>query len=188
MKSIKNLNITTLEGLSVRNLQRFPSMEWGPEGGMQAELWYNNKCVMTVYQAGNGGCASSSWVVEGEKLRKAVAQACLTFLKRVDEGYKPDSQYEWLQDKTADKLDDDDYEAVINNIEEYYDDVTAARKLFEKGCLTVFAVKMPYHTRYLGSKRLIYSLTEAQRLINNQYPELKNNEILLLRPAELEIL
>ena len=57
MKQVKDLRITTKEGFSVKNLQRFPSMEYGEDGGLQADLYCNGDFLMTVFDAGDGGCA-----------------------------------------------------------------------------------------------------------------------------------
>lgn len=132
MKNIKNLGITTQEGFSVKNLQRFPSMEWGDEGGLQAELYYNGKEVMTVYQEGNGGCAITYLTDYGRSIEKELKEQGLRFLKRVDFCYGENTEYEWLKKKTAKNFDDDDWEAVIINIESRYDLVKDFKKILKK--------------------------------------------------------
>ena len=122
MKDIKNLGIKTQEGFEVRNLNRFPSLEWGEEGGLEADLYLNGVWAGTIFQAGEGGCASFTYANLGVE-EKELAEKGLAFLKRCDESYGPNSKYEWLRDKTVAKFDDDDIEAIVNTIEEYYDDV-----------------------------------------------------------------
>lgn len=148
MKDIKRLGITTIEGLEVRNLQRFPSMEWGDEGGLQAEVYLNNKLMGTLYQAGDGGCANFTY--NSSEDYTELAKAALTFLKRVDKNYGPNSEYDWLKNKkTCRDIGDDDIEAVVTNIEEYYDDVKEAAKSFRAGYKTVVALKSVWQTDYL---------------------------------------
>lgn len=133
MKHIKNLGITTQEGFSVKNLQRFPSMEWGDEGGLQAELYYNGKEIMTVYQEGNGGGALTYLTDYGRDNEKELKKLGLIFLKRVDVDYGENSEYDWLKNKTAENFYDDDWEQVVLHIENRYDLVKHYKSLLKKG-------------------------------------------------------
>ena len=133
MKEIKKLGITTQEGFSVRNLQRFPSMEWGDEGGLQAELFYNGQNVMTVYQEGNGGCAITYWTDYGRSIENEVKEQALKFLQRVDKSYGQNTPYSWLKNKTAQKMDNDDFESLVINIESRYDMVKSFKKGLKNG-------------------------------------------------------
>lgn len=58
MKQFKKLNATTKEGISFKNIELFPSMEWGDEGGQRANILYKGKIIGTYYQEGNGGCCN----------------------------------------------------------------------------------------------------------------------------------
>lgn len=149
MKNIKRLGITTIEGFEVRDLQRFPSMEWGPEGGLQADLYYKGNKIMQVLQEGNGGPALTYTEDYYREHKTEIDLQCLRFLKRIDENYGPNSEFASLRNKRTNNIDDDDWEAVVNNIEEYYDDVKQAGKSFRAGYKAVAALKAPWQTDYL---------------------------------------
>lgn len=148
MKNIKDLKVITKEGLSVKNLQRFPSMEWGEEGGLEADLYFNGELAANIFNEGCGGCASVSWKIETPEFKKA----CFDFLCRVDSSYGPNSEYEWLRGKTADKIDDDDLESVVINIEARYSDIQAAKKIIKQGFKAAAAVKSARLIKYLSLK------------------------------------
>ena len=183
MKHIKNLKIKTVEGLEVGDLKRFPSMEWGEEGGLQAKLYLNGIPVGTLYQEGNGGCADFTY--DNSDMRTKVAEACLTFLKRVDANYGPKSKYEWLKNKTAKDINDDDIEAVINNIEERYDDVQVAKKIFKQGYKAVALLKNDYQTQYLQYKVADITVAEVREWLIH-HPDIKKKypEVTLIRSTD----
>lgn len=189
MKSIKNLGITTLEGFEVRNLERGYSLEWGPEGSLIAELYYKGKHIMRVYQEGNGGCAITYQEDYYREHKTEIDLQCLRFLKRVDKSYGPDSPYDWLRDKKINKIDDDDWEAVVNNIEEYYDDVKAAATAFRAGYKAVVSMKNDYQTSYLQYRVSNITIEEVQAYMKKNGLDKKFNEIKILLPVpELSIL
>lgn len=189
MKNIKNLGITTIEGFEVRDLQRFPSMEFGEEGGLQAELYYKGKHIMRVYQEGNGGCAITYPENYYREHKTEIDLQCLRFLKRVDKSYGSDSPYEWLRDKKIDKINDDDWEAVVNNIEEYYDDVKAAAKSFRAGYKAVVSMKSDYQTSYLAYHVSDITLEEVRVYMKKEGLDKKYKDIKILLPTpELFIL
>ena len=97
MRQIKDLGIKSKEGLKVKNLKRFPSMEYGEEGGLQAELWLGNHTYLgTLYQEGNGGCANFTWNANLlEKAKKGIKGLIHSFLLRNDKDYGPNSKYSW---------------------------------------------------------------------------------------------
>lgn len=140
MKQINDLGITTIEGLSVKNLQRFPSMEWGPTGGLSADVFYKGKKILNLYQAGNGGCAVTYMTEYGNTILGEVREAGLSFLRRRDTAYT-DGKYDWLTKKTVKTFNDDDWEAVVNCMEERYDDIKEAAKCFKKGYKAVALLK-----------------------------------------------
>ena len=125
MKNIRDLGITTKEGFSVKNLKRFPSMEWGEEGGLTADLYYKGAKILSLYQEGNGGSAMATY----NEMSLDIKRAALDFLKRCDKAY---DTYEFLIRKTAKDINDDDFEAVINCIEERYDIIKNVKKAFKK--------------------------------------------------------
>ena len=146
MKDIKNLGITTSEGFSVKNLKRFPSMEWGEEGGLQADLWYKGNEVMTVYNDGNGGPAICYYTDYGKKIMDVLKTNALSFLKRKDDNF---NKYDWLRNKTAKDIDDDDFESVVNCIEERYYECKELKKSFKKGFKSVAILSNDYKKDFL---------------------------------------
>ena len=199
MKNIKRLGVTTKEGFEVRDLQRFPSMEWGDEGGLQAELYYKGEYIMRVYQEGNGGCAITYRTDYYKQHRFAIESECLDFLRRVDKGYGPDSPYEWLKNKKVavsstskpreDLINDDDWEAVVNNIEEYYNDVKSAANSFRAGFKAVACLKGDLETGYLQYRVADVTEQEVRDFLKKKGLDKKYTEVKILLPTpELNIL
>ena len=151
MKQIKDLKITTKEGLSVRNLQRFPSLEFGSEGGLQAELWLDgNTYVGKLFQEGNGGMANFTWNANLiTETREKIKQYVFDFLLRNDEDFGPNSKYEFMRDKTPTKIDDDDIEMLITILEEEYDARRIVAKSLRNGYKSVARVNQGYQFRYV---------------------------------------
>ncbi len=199
MKNIKNLGITTKEGFEVKNLQRFPSMEWGDEGGMQAEVYFKGNHIMNVFQEGNGGCAIT-YPTEFYKLHRfTLERECLNFLKRVDKSYGPDSPYEWLKNKkvaissnskpSEATINDDDWEALVNNIEEYYDDVKSAANSFRAGFKAVACLKSDFETGFLQYRVANVTEQEVRDYLKKKDLDKKYTEVKILLPTpELNIL
>ena len=151
MKQIKDLNVTTKEGLSVKNLERFPSMEWGDEGGLKAELWLDgNTYVGTLFQAGNGGMANFTWNANLiAETREQIKQYVFKFLMRNDKDFGPNSKYEFMRDKTPAKIDDDDIEMLIIILEEEYDARQVVNKSLKRGYKSVARVNQGYQFKYI---------------------------------------
>ena len=149
MKNIKDLKIKTLEGFSVKNLQRFPSMEWGDEGGLQANVLYNGKEVFQIYQEGNGGPAITYWTDYGKSIEKEVRERAFEFLKRVDKDYQEGSEYQWLMAKEPKDINDDDFETMVVLIEEQYERVKFVKKSFKNGYKTVAILSNDCQVSYL---------------------------------------
>lgn len=135
MRNIKDLKIKSKEGLEVRNLKTFPSMEWGDDGGCEADIYYNGKFAVRVFQEGNGGCALDT--ERDDAILTAAKPSILAMIKRLDKTYE---QYDWLKNKTVDTLDADDYEAIVNLFLEQYDFIKDAKKCFKNGFGTFVAV------------------------------------------------
>ena len=189
MKHVKRLGITTVEGFEVRDLQRFPSMEWGPEGGLQADLYYRGKKVMQVFQEGNGGPAITYTEDYYREHKTEIDLQCLRFLKRVDENYGADSQYASLRNKRINNIDDDDWEAVVNNIEEYYDDVKQAAKSFRAGYKAVAILKCPWQTDYLQYGNSNVTDEDVNKWLQDNDKQGKYTHYRILKPvAELNTL
>ena len=118
MKSIKNLNIKTKEGFEIKNYSRFPSHEWGDEGGCKADVYYKGAYVGNMYNDGEGGEALFTFdnSIDNDT-RTKIKTDLLLFLKRKDENYK---KYVWLKTKTPDKVNGDDFDALVVQIEMAY--------------------------------------------------------------------
>lgn len=166
MKNIKNLGIKTVEGFEIKNLQRFPSMEWGDEGGMKAHIYYQGTFIMEIIQEGNGGpaCCYTNEVYKNNA--DEIKFMALKFLQRVDEAYGQKSEYTWLKNKTWQKVDDDDFEAVVNNIEERYDDIKLAQKSFKKGYKAVALLKNDWKTSALQYQVVDITQLEVENWLN----------------------
>jgi len=176
MKSIKDLKITTREGLSVKNLQHFPSMEWGDDGGTQADIYYKGKYMGKMFQQGDGGMANfySNHEIDNETFLD-FKKACLHFLKRYDISYTS-GEYEWLTNKTVESVNEDEYEAVVNCLEARYSDLKQATKYFNKGYLSMAIVKESFQTRYLASMRIL-----DETFVANYFKLNKDYDIEILR-------
>lgn len=114
MVNIKDLKIKTFEGLSVKNYSRFPSREWGDEGGMQADVYLNGKYTGKVYNAGDGGMAN--FYREKDTNYDELKTACFKFLRRLDKNYRKSS----LMPKKASECDEDDIALAVDLIACYY--------------------------------------------------------------------
>ncbi|MBQ0142029.1 MAG: hypothetical protein KBT06_04395 [Prevotellaceae bacterium] len=179
MKHIANLGITTKEGFSVKQLERFPSMEWGDEGGMRADLYYKNIRICQVFQEGNGGEAIAYMDAKlNEKLLKEVQKAALACLKRLEPNSYGPQGYDWLKNKTPSKIDDGDYEAVVNNIEQYYDDLKQAKKIFKKGYTAVAVIDNYFKVSYLYCD--FKTIEETKAYLTEKHPNLKYDSLRLI--------
>lgn len=52
----------TREGIELKKLKTFPSMEWGENGGSCCDIYYKGKKVAEYFNDGNGGCARVTMV------------------------------------------------------------------------------------------------------------------------------
>ena len=52
----------TREGIELKKLKTFPSMEWGENGGCCCDIYCNGKKVAEYFNAGEGGCANVTMV------------------------------------------------------------------------------------------------------------------------------
>jgi len=189
MKDIKDLNIKTKEGLEIRNLQRFPSMEYGEDGGMKCDIYYHDHKICDVYQAGNGGCADERYVDNiTPELRQEFKQKVLACLQRLDSSYNPaTSEYEWLKTKTADHIDGDDLEALELTIEDRYEDVQQAKKIFQDRWTTLGIIDREWQKDYVHCNFL--SVNEFAKWISDKHPEIKYKNLqLIFNTDNLEIL
>ena len=124
-------------------------MEWGEDGGLKADIYYKRNLVGTLFQEGNGGCADMSFTEYGRKNIVSLREAALAFVKRCDRDW---DKYAFLRDKEAKAFDDDDWEALVNTIEERYDDVKEIKKSFKKGFKSVVIISNDIAKSYLQYK------------------------------------
>ena len=178
MKNIKNLKIKTCEGFEVKNLQRFPSMEWGDEGGMSADIYYNGKHILSVFQAGDGGCAKIDYTEYGEQNLQTIIPQATAFLKR--------STYRDLLDEcdSANTYNQycfyDEWEYLIHAIEEQYDKVKTIKKLFKKGYQAVAVVSDENEWRTLSSATPSLTESSVKSWMDKHNWEYSNIEIFTL--------
>ena len=149
MKHVRDLKIKTKEGFSIKNLKRFPSMEWGDEGGLQADVYYKDNFVGTLFQKGEGDCANMDFTTYGRNNIDMLKTAALSFVKRCDRNW---NKYDWLRNKEPKDFDDDDWEALVDTIEERYDDVKAISKSFKAGYKSVVVISNDFNKQYLQYK------------------------------------
>ena len=93
-----------------------------------------------------------------------IKKAALDFLKRCDKAY---SVYDFLIRKDAKSIDDDDFEAVINAIEEQYDIVKNATKAFKDGYKSVGILINDYETEYLRYRVADITMDEVNNYLKN---------------------
>ena len=163
MKQIRDLEITTKEGFSVKNLKRFPSMEYGENGGVEADVYYNGDLIMTVFDEGNGGCAIT-YTKELYNLKKGeINGKALTCLKRLDKNW---DKYDWLKEKTPKDIDDDDWLGIVNIIEDYYDDYKQVKKAFKDGYKTIAVLSNDFQKAYLRYRVGDITIKEVEAYLN----------------------
>lgn len=138
MRHIKNLGIKTKEGFEVKNYSTFPSMEWGDDGGMQADLYYNGKKIGQVFQEGNGGCAVLHTYDSEIELTNEIKEKALTCLKRLDDSY---SKYDFLKSRQTKDVNDDDFESIVVEIAHMYDIKKDVSRYIKKGFQTIFLIE-----------------------------------------------
>ena len=158
MKEIKKFKTITKEGFSIANLQRFPSREWGDEGGFQADLLLDNKKIAQVYQAGDGGEANVYFEsIVSQEQKEEINAKVISFLKRYDYFYKENSPYDFLKNRTARDVGSSEIESLVNDIEEEERIFKSALKRFKNP-----EVKAVANITYVDSKG--YPTTYLQSL------------------------
>lgn len=176
MKSIKNLGIKTKEGFEVKNLKRFPSMEWGEEGGLEAEIYLDGKLAGTVFDAGDGGPSSFTYANVAFKPEE-IAVKGLEFLKRTDPDYNGTGKHSNLfAGKTAKNFGDDDLQTIVTILEERHDIVKQAKKSFKKGYKAVVALKSDWQISYLQYRVEDITKEEVQKWLKDSGEDKKFSE------------
>lgn len=149
MKNIKDLGIKTKEGFGVKNYQTFPSMEWGDDGGMKADVYLDDVRVGTVFQRGDGGCADFTWDQSAE--RAAVKQKLFDTLTRLEPLFT-NPEYVSVLPHTPEDCSDDEFEMLVNCIVEKRDAIKSCKEFYANGMpYTALVYEGPY-VHYLGSR------------------------------------
>ena len=189
MKTIKNLTIKTVEGIALKNLQRFPSIEFGEEGGLQVDIYLLGKKIGTLYNAGDGGCADFTTDGGSENYTK-LAKAVFDFLTRADKDFGPNSQYEWMRKKTSYKdISDDDILSAAELIEERFYEFKAVQKIFKKGRKSAVILKNDSSIRYLEGNIPDLTMQQVKKYVANHCSQENYSEITIVKsPDELCIL
>ena len=189
MKTIKNLTIKTVEGIALKNLQRFPSMEFGEEGGLQVDIYLLGKKIGTLYNAGDGGCANFTTDGGSENYTK-LAKAVFDFLIRVDKDFGPNSQYDWMRKKTSYKnISDDDLLSAAELIEERFYDFKAVQKIFKKGRKSAVILKNGSSVRYLEGNIPDLTMQQVEKFVADRFGQENYSEVTIVKsPDELCIL
>ncbi len=168
MFQIKNLKLKSKEGFEVKNLQRFPSMEYGDEGGLSADLFLDGKFVGNLYQQGNGGEALFSWYnskFEHDSLE--VKTKVFEFLIRNDKDFGPQSKYDFMRDKKPESIDDDDIEALINVFENYYGLNKDINKFIKQGYQTFVFIDKGCLSSWLLFRTHVVDMAVKMNLMKN---------------------
>lgn len=90
MRTIKKMKVSTLEGITFKDVQLFPSMEWGDEGGHSATILYKDQEVGSYFQQGNGGCADVHINITSEKTLAEFSEAVKNATYRLETVHYPE--------------------------------------------------------------------------------------------------
>ena len=186
MKDIKNLGIKTKEGFEVKNLKRFPSMEWGDEGGLQADIYYKGNYILQLYQAGEGGCAVTYSQPYYREHQQEINEAAFKLLQRTENDvYGPNAKYAWMAHQNADQVNDDDWESIVINMEVRQEEIANIKDFLKKNP-TVVICRDGVYDRYIGYKRALLAtnpkdidvekrlITDAVKIyVTKKYPDVK---------------
>jgi len=174
MKSIKKLKAVTSGVITVQNYKTFPSMEWGEDGGLDADICLNGKPVVHIYQEGNGGCACEE--VLDATLHQQVKEEAFKVLKKYDDGYQ---KYDFLKDKTAEKIDADDFESFINVMAQRHDDIKLLESRNKKLMHDTFAFVED------GAMRQTWTFDSKRLPIENAKKQINKPNLVVLSLEEL---
>mgnify|MGYP003290648368 CR=1 FL=1 len=172
MQNIKKLKTKTIEGIEVKNYQTFPSMEWGENGGLRADIYYKGKYVVQVYNEGNGGMAIETYQIKDQELINDFKKSVHSFLLRNDKNYGPNSEFKWLRDKTAESIDGDDLEEFVNLVYLHHEKIAEINKGLKKGyaklavCDLGYEIKY-YHCSYIMDERTFKEKVQDKKCTNN---------------------
>lgn len=187
MKNIKNLKIKTLEGLEVKNLEKFYGPEWGPDSATRAEIYYKGKLAVEVYDAADGGMAEATIDLPKEE-QGDLLRVALNFLRRTNTDYIGSGYY---ADKTVKNFDDDDWLSVVNTILDRYETIKSVSKCFKKndkykcvGVVSIIENNGGYSERYLPAIKVL-SQQHFRQYMQSYFPNEKIEKITIITPELL---
>lgn len=97
------------------------------------------------------------------------------------------SEFDWLRNKVASKINDGDYEALVLAIEDYYYDAKQAKQMYtKKGYTSTLVLNMGYKKTYLYCD--YKTQEEAEAYIKKQYPQLHYDSARLILHTNLTTL
>lgn len=174
MKNIKKLKSVAVGNITIQNYKTFPSMEWGEDGGLDADICVNKTPVVHIYQEGNGGCALDT--VLNEELLPSLKENVLKVLKKHDDGYQ---KYGWLKNKTAEKVDADDFESFVNVMAQRHDDIKLLESRNKKLMHDTFAFVED------GAMRQTWTFDSKRLPIENAKKQINKPNLVVLSLEEL---
>ena len=142
------LGFKTQEGLSLAHFQDGWSMEYGEGGSYHCEVLFNDKVIAEAEEEGNGG-PLNIWFKDTN--HEECDNAVLTFLKRVDKDYGPDSKYDLCKNIT--KASESEYSSMIAYLLDTYQERKDAKKYFKQGYVLVALVNTNYSQRIVATKK-----------------------------------
>jgi hypothetical protein len=173
------LGFSTKEGLSLAHYQDGWSEEYGEGGSYDVELLYKGKKVAEIVEFGNGGPVAIYGLSVVDE--KEVGDAILTFLRRTDEAYGPNSKFDFC--KNATKSSDLEYAAIVQDLVNHYMRIKEAKSYFKKGYKMVCFVINELGDKVVASPRInkeeLYQYVVAKKYVQ---PESK---ILYLTETDL---
>lgn len=144
----KKLGFETVEGLSLANYEDGWSMEYGSGGSYTVDVLYNGKHFATVMEAGNGGCAMVEYT--DRKNHQAGDDAVLAFLKRTNEHYGLNSEYDFCKNATS--ASDTEYSSLIEDLLTELQVIKFAKKQFKAGHVLVMVLANGYQNSFISSQ------------------------------------
>lgn len=161
------LGFTTQEGLSLAHYQDGWSMEYGEGGSYNVEVLLNGEKVATVTEYGNGGPVDVTYLTNNQK---EVDDAVLTYLKRTDEDYGPNTKYEWCKNIT--KASDTEYACFVSSLTDIYNNRKKALNFYKKGYKLVGLADCGYQTTIVA---FVFSdQNRASKFMAEKNPNAKN--------------
>jgi hypothetical protein len=140
------LGFKTQEGLSLAHFQDGWSMEYGEGGSYHCEVLFNGKVIAEAEEEGNGG-PLNIWFKDTN--HEECDNAVLTFLKRVDKDYGPDSKYNLCKNIT--KASESEYSSMIAYLLDVYKTRKDVTNYLKKGYRLVASIVNNFQTNVVAT-------------------------------------